>query len=101
MDTKTHKISLALAQINAACAEEISGETLIACIKGENDDPRWRAHLFSFLEELPVELIHDTVLSGACTFQELSRAIVAWGCKDGKTIRWIEEMAALSVETAA
>jgi hypothetical protein len=100
MDRQNDKLKIALAQINAACAEDISGETLIACVKGDCDDAKWRAHLVSFLEELPVALIHDLVLSGAFTFQELSDAIVAWGGRDGETTRWIDEMATLSMETA-
>lgn len=101
MDRQNGKLKIALAQINAACAEDISGETLIACVKGDCNASRWRAHLLSFLEELPVELIHDLVLAGIFTFQELSEAIVAWGCGDGETTRWIDEMATLSMETAA
>jgi len=101
MDWHNGKLKMALAQINAACAEDISGETLIACVKGDIDAPKWRAHVVSFLEESPVELIHDLVLSGVFTFQELSDAIVAWGCGDGETTRWIDEMATLGMETAA
>ena len=101
MRHQNNNVSLALGQINASCPEDISGETLIACVKGEINDVRWQAHLLSFLEELPVELIHDIVLSGVFTFQELSEAIVAWGCDEGPTTRWIKEMAGLGVETAA
>lgn len=101
MDKQNGKLKIALAQINAACAEDISGETLIACIKGNSDDSKWRAHVVSFLEELPVALIHHLVLSGVFTFQELSDAIVAWDGRDGETTRWIDEMAALSMETTA
>lgn len=101
MEGDSGKLKIALAQINAACAQDISGETLVACIKGDIDELKWQAHLVSFLEELPVELIHDLVLSGVFTFQQLSDAIVAWGCGDDETTQWIDEMATLGMETAA
>lgn len=101
MKPPNDKLKIAVRQINASCLEEISADTLIRCVAGEINDTRWQAHMFSFLEELPVELIHDIVLSGFFTFRELSEAVKRWGCSDGPTTRWIEEMAALSMETVA
>ncbi len=101
MRHQNRSLSLALGQINASCPKEISGETLIACVKGEINDARWQALMVSFLEELPVELIHDIVRSGVFTFQELLDAIAAWGCDEGPTTQWIREMAGLGVETAS
>ncbi len=101
MKTGVDKFAIALRQINASCAAEISADAMLSCINGENDDSRWRAHVVSFLEELPVELIHDMALSGIFSFEALSDALNRWECTDGPTTRWIREMAALSVETAA
>ncbi len=101
MQYANDKLAIALRRINAPCPVEISRESLIACIKEKDDNTEWRAHMVSFLEELPVELIHDMVLSGVFTFQELSEAIIKWECTDGTTTRWIKEMAALGLETAA
>ncbi|MCK5192694.1 MAG: hypothetical protein KAQ71_02720 [Desulfobulbaceae bacterium] len=55
----------------------------------------------SFLEKLHVSLIHDIVLSGVITFEELSDAIDIWECLYGPTTSWIKEMATLKMETVA
>ena len=94
-------LKIALGQINAPCPEKIEVATLIKCIKGEECDEKWAPHINSFLEELHVTLIHDIVLSGIFTFEELSDAITAWECLDGPTTSWIKEMADLKVEAAA
>ena len=95
------KLAIGLRQINASCPKDISRETLIACVKGKECPKQWRAHMVSFLEELPVELIHDMVLSGVFTFQELNDAFNKWECTDGPTTLWIKEMADLVLETAS
>jgi hypothetical protein len=94
-------LKIALGQINASCPEKIEAATLISCIKGAECDRKWRPHIYSFLEELHVSLIHDIVLSGIFKFEELADAIDAWGCLDGPTTGWIKEMANLKVEAAA
>jgi hypothetical protein len=94
-------LKIALRQINAPCPENIDAATLKRCIKNEECDRKWAPHINSFLEELHVSLIHDIVLSGIFTFEELSEAIDIWGCLDGPTTDWIKEMAILKVETAA
>ncbi len=94
-------LKIALGQINAPCPAKIEAATLIRCIKGEECDRKWAPQINSFLEELHVSLIHDIVLSGIFTFEELSDAIDAWGCLDGPTTGWIKEMADLTMEAAA
>lgn len=94
-------LKIALGQINASCPEKIDAATLIGCIKGQECDRNWAPHMNSFLEELHVSLIHDIVLSGTFSFEELSDAIDAWECLDGPTTEWIREMAEFTVETAA
>ena len=94
-------LKIALGQINASCPEKIDAATLIECIKGQECDRYWTPQINSFLEELHVSLIHEIVLSGTFSFEELSDAIDAWGCLDGPTTAWIREMAELTVETTA
>ena len=94
-------LKIALGQINAPCPEKIEATTLIRCIKGDECDIKWAPHINSFLEELHISLIHDIVLSGIFTFEELSDAIDTWGFLDGPTTDWIREMADLKVEATA
>ncbi len=91
-------LKIAIGQINASCPDKIEASALIRCIKGEECDKKWAPHIFSFLEELHVSLIHDIVLSGIFKFEELSDAIDAWGCLDGPSTSWIKEMAELKME---
>ncbi len=91
----------AIRQINASCPEPIDSEMLVSCIKGKTRDKKWKPQVYSFLEELPVAMIHDVALSGILTFEELSGAVDQWECLDGPTTDWIREMAALGVEMAA
>ncbi len=98
---KRNFLETAIRQINAPCPEKITAEMLIACIRGEKYDKKWKPHLWAFLEELDVALIHDIVLSGELTFEEISRAVDIWECLDVPTTRWIREMAELRMEAAA
>ncbi len=93
-------LKIAIGQINAPCPEKIDAGTLIARVKGSQRVERWAPHVYSFLEELHVSLIHDIVLSGIFSFNELSNALDVWECLDGTTTSWIREMAALEMETA-
>ncbi len=70
-------LKIAIGQINAPCPEKIDAETLLACLKGAERDKRWAPHVYSFLEELHVSLLHDVVLSGILSFNELSGALDA------------------------
>lgn len=50
-------LETAIGQINAPVPEKINASTLIACVRGETYDKKWKPHVYAFLEELPVELI--------------------------------------------
>jgi len=99
----THKnfIEIAVRQINASCPEKIDAALLIRCLKAGKCEEKWKPHLWAFLEELPIPLIHDIVLSGVLTFEEIAGATEIWECSDGPTTEWIREMADLRMETTA
>jgi hypothetical protein len=93
----------ALVHINASPPMEMDDKTFVACIRGTCRDPKWRAHILSFFLETPVGLIHEIVLSGAFTFEELMDAQTRWKAEeyaDEKTRGWIQEMAYLSMGRA-
>jgi hypothetical protein len=87
-------LTLATREVNAPRPEPIDEATLIACLRSRSIDRRWTPHVRAFLEELPVEMIHDVVLEKHVTFRELKSAAEIWGKLDGENIAWIEEMAA-------
>lgn len=93
-------IALAIAEINAPRPIPIDRETLLIALRSRAPISAWAPHVRAFLEELPIELVHDIVLSGALSFEELATAIQVWECPDADTATWIAEMAALSLESA-
>lgn len=93
-------LKTALVHVNASLPVAIDDITFVACIKGTCRARKWRAHILRFFLETPVWLIHDIILSGVFTFKELMDAQTRWKAEeyaDGKTTRWIQEMAYLSM----
>ena len=94
----------ALVHMNASLPREIDENTFIACVTGQCTDEKWKGHILSFFLETPVWLIHNIVLSGAFTFEELMDVQSRWKTEeyaDENTTRWIREMGYLSMGKAA
>ena len=97
-------VNTAIVHINASLPREIDKNTFISCITGACTDEKWNGHVLGFFLETPVWLIHDIVISGAFTFEELMKAQSLWKAEeyaDENTIQWIREMAYLSMGKAA
>lgn len=97
-------LKMSLVHINVSTPVEIDESTFVACIKGSCTDKKWKGHIWSFFLETPVGLIHEIVLSGVVTFEELMKAQKQWKAEeyaDESTTRWIREMAYLSLGRAA
>lgn len=90
-------LGLALGTINAPRPRPIDGATLLACLGAAAPDRAWRPHVEAFFTELSPDLIHDLVLTGLFTFEDLDRARRSWRIRDGRTIGWIAEMADLEL----
>ena len=90
-------LDLALGTVNAPRPRAIDAEKLIGCVGGMDLDPAWRPHVEAFLTETSIELIHDLVLAGVFTFEELDRARRIWRVQDGRNIDWVREMADLEL----
>jgi hypothetical protein len=90
-------LKLALGTVNAPRPRAIRAEKLVDCIRGQDLDRTWRPHVEAFLAETSIELIHDLVLAGVFTFEELDRARRIWRVQDGRNIDWIREMADLEL----
>jgi len=52
-------------------------------------------------QEVSPEAIHDLILAGIITFEDLYRAARTWRATDGSNISWIKEMADLRLGRAA
>ncbi len=97
-------LEAAIVHINASLPVKMDERICIACIRGTCADQKWRPHILAFFLETPAGLIHEVVLSGAFTFKELMDALSRWKAEeyaDEDTVRWIQEMACLSMGRAA
>ena len=97
-------LKAALSHINVSVPVKIDEDTFVACIKGFCTNEKWKGHIWSFFLETPVGLIHEIVLSGIVTFEELMEAQKEWKAEeyaDENTSDWIREMAYLSMGRAA
>jgi hypothetical protein len=87
------RISAVLATINAPLPIPIDACTLVHCLTTLQPEEKWRPHIESLFEEVPIEAIHDLVLAGIVTFEDLYLAARRWSIKDGETLQWVKEMA--------
>ncbi len=95
---KSRAIWRALTTVNAPLPVHIDTDTLLACLSLSVTDARWRPHVRAFFREVATEVIMDTVVEGAITFDSLSKAISFWNVDgDCENARWIREMAAVPV----
>jgi hypothetical protein len=89
------QIGSVLATINAPRPYSIRAEELVRCLVTDRPDPKWRPHVEAFFDEVSEEAIHDIVLAGVVSFEELMRAARNWRATDGRNVEWINEMADL------
>jgi len=95
------KVQAVLATINAPRPHPVDANDLVHCLTTSRPEPRWRPHLEAFFDEVAPEAIHDLVLAGIVTFEDLYRAARTWRLTNGGNVPWIREMADLRLARAA
>ncbi|ABD07395.1 putative transcriptional regulator [Rhodopseudomonas palustris HaA2] len=90
-------LTTAVTTINTPMPFRIDEKTLIACLKGEVSDPRWRVYVQALFDEVDVSVIHKLVLDRLVTFNDLSKAIDIWRVRESENERWVREMASFEV----
>jgi hypothetical protein len=95
------QIEFILATINAPRPHPIDAKELVRCLTTSRTDARWRPHIEAFFDEISPEAIHDLVLAGVVTFEDLYRAARTWRVMNGSNVPWIKEMADLRLARAA
>ena len=92
--------SMVARKLSAGRRLPISSEDFVLALQSDAPQAQFRAHLCGFLEELPIELVHDVVLD-----ENLDYAHLVWLAKElgaeGETIDWLTEMAGDSLADAA
>ena len=90
-------LTAAVTTINTPMPDGIDEETLLACLKGETSERKWRVHVQALFDEVDVSVLHNLVIDHIVTFDELSKAIDAWQVTESENERWVREMAAFEV----
>ena len=92
--------SLSACKLSAGRRLPISAEELVLAIRNREPQDRYRAHLYGFFEELPIELVHDVILDERLDYAQLVSLANELGA-EGETVDWLAEMAGDSVANAA
>lgn len=95
------KVAFVLATINAPRRHPIDASAFVHCLATARPDRRWRPHIEAFFDEVSAEAIHDLVLAGIFSFEDLYRAARTWRMTDGRNVPWIKEMADLRLARPA
>lgn len=90
-------LTAAVTTINTPMPVRIDEATLLACLKTEASEPKWRLHVQAFFDEVDVSVIHTLVIDKAVTFEDLSKAIDTWQVTESENERWVREMAAFEM----
>ncbi|MEA1673356.1 hypothetical protein [Nitrospirillum sp. BR 11163] len=94
-------LARALSTINAPRSAPVDGPGLVALLLAPAPLEDWRAHVEALFDEVSMGTLHDLVLSGLLTFEDLYRALRTWRVPDASNAAWITEMADLSLGRAA
>jgi len=95
------QIRFVLATINAPRPYRIDAKSFVHCLTTDQPEAKWRPHMEAFFDEVSVEAIHDLVLAGVVSFEDLYRAARNWRVTDGRNVGWIKEMADLRLAKLA
>ncbi|MBN9012359.1 MAG: hypothetical protein J0H25_04770 [Rhizobiales bacterium] len=90
-------LTAAVTTINTPMPFRIDEATLLACLKGEISERKWRVYVQALFDEVDVSVIHNLVVDHFVTFHELSKAIDTWQVTESDNERWIREMASFEV----
>ena len=84
--------SLAARKLSAGRRLPIAADELVLALRTGSPQGGHRAHLYGFFEELPIELVHDTIMDEGLDYAHLARLAREFGA-EGETIDWLAEMA--------
>jgi hypothetical protein len=95
------EIEFVLGTINAPRPRHLDAKGLVHCLLTPIPDHEWFPHVEALFDEVSVEAIHDLVLAGLVSFEDLYRAARTWRVTNGRNIPWIKEMADLRLARPA
>jgi len=92
--------SLSACKLSAGRRLPISAEELVLALRTREPQEGFRAHLYGFFEELPIELVHDVILDERLDYAQLA-SLANELRAEGETVDWLAEMAGDCVANAA
>ena len=90
-------LTAAVTTINTPMPVRIDEGTLLACLRGETSERKWRVYVQALFDEVDVSIIHNLVTDHFLTFGDLSKAIDAWQVTGSDNERWVREMASFEM----
>ena len=93
-------LTAAVTTINTPMPTRIDEDTLLACLRGEISDRKWRVYVQALFDEVDVSVLHNLVIDHFVTFDDLLKTIDAWQVTELANERWIREMASFEVGRA-
>ncbi len=84
--------SIAARKLSAGRRLPISAEELVSALASGEFEEQHMVHLYGFLEELPIEPVHDVILDENLDYARLVLLAHKLGV-EGDTVDWLEEMA--------
>lgn len=92
--------SSAALKLGAGRRRPIRAAELVAALRTGRPETGHMTHLYGFLEELPIELVHDVILDEGLDYADLVSLAGELGA-EGETVDWLAEMAGDRVANAA
>jgi len=90
-------LTAAVTTINTPMPTRIDEGTLLACLRGDISERKWRVHVQALFDEVDVSVIHSLVIDRFVTLDDLLKAIDTWQVTGSENERWIREMASFEV----
>jgi hypothetical protein len=90
-------LTAAVTTINTPMPASIDEGILLACLKGEISERKWRVYVQALFDEVDVSVIHNLVVDHIVTFDDLLKAIDAWQVTESENEKWVREMASFEV----
>jgi hypothetical protein len=90
-------LTAAVTTVNTPMPFRIDEETLLACLRGQISERKWRVYVQALFDEVDVSVIHNLVIDHFVTFEDLLKAIDTWQVTESENERWVREMASFQV----
>jgi hypothetical protein len=90
-------LTAAVTTINTPMPIRIDEGTLLACLRGDISERKWRVYVQALFDEVDVSVIHYLVIDHFVTFDNLLKAIDTWQIAESDNERWVREMASFEV----